>query len=589
MNVMKYGAMALALSCAALLSACGGGGGDPGTPLNGGNNPNPTTATVTQLRMTLDTSTVNNGAMSNVTATVTTLNANSQAVSGATVAYSIQDQSASSTDVSAFIQTATTTTGDNGSSTAEVNLGSDKSNRVVTITATSGGRSISRTINVRGSVISASAETQVDAGASKTIVFTVQDSNNNGIADTPIVIEAAASGLGTRSVKTDSNGSYSYTYTVPNSPGNTIVFNVSAAGTSKQYGVAIKAPSTVLPAPDLSNGVTPALQVNPNVIAVNTLGSSANRQQVVATFENSSGQPIANMRVIFKLAGANAAAVGGEFSSGAITGTSVQYSDGDGKVQTFYVPGTRSSPNNAISIVACYGVDDAAAQACDPARTLTKAITIADEAVSVTIGTDGLLSPEDATLSYAQRFVIKVVNSAGQPKAGLTVSAQINTVNFMKGQFSRTGSEWARTSGAVVVCSKEDLDDDDRIDVGEDLDHDGRLEPIRADVSLTAVDGWVTNADGVVLVKMSYPKNVAGWMNVNIQASSLVGGSEGRASRQQQLAVLVDDVKAEGDPAFRFSPYGTVITNQTLGANTTAPDGTILPSGTVLTPCQNWN
>lgn len=591
---MKSRVIALSMGLLMALAGCGGGGGDPGcevgTTCGGGG----TVQTIGQLRMTLSPTTVNNGAMTSVVATVTALTSSSQAVSGAEVEYTVQDSSAVGEDTGAFIESAVAPTGTDGRTSATVNLGSDKSNRAITVTASAGGRTVSKTINLRGSAISATLTNSVDPLTSQTIVFTVQDSNNAAIEDTPITVEA--SGLGVRTGQTDSNGSFSYAYTVPNSPGNTLVFTVSAAGVSKQYGVEIKAPASVLPAPVLTGGLTTSLQVNPNVVAINAVSSTANRMQVVANFEDSAGRPVRNVRVSFRLDGVTASAVGGQFSSGPITGSDVQYSDADGKVQTFYIPSTRSSPNNAISVKACFGSTDAEALACSGSGLLSaksQPITIADEAVSVSIGTDGLLIDEAESLSYAQRFVIKVVNSAGQPKAGLSVSAQINTVNFFKGFYTRSvgDDQWRVLSGNSFQCAKEDLDDDDRLDsspVNEDLDFDGRLEPIRADVSLTATNGWVTNEDGLVIVKMSYPKNVATWMTINLQATSLVGGSEGRASRQQVLGALIDDVKAEGDPAFRLSPYGVVTSNVTLTANRLMPDNiTTLPSGTVLTPCLN--
>lgn len=592
---MKSRLIALSMGLLMALAGCGGGGSDAGCSVYapGCEDPETPAAEVAQLRMSLSVTNVSNGAIADVVATVTALTSTNKAVPGVDVVYSVDDGSAASDDSGAFIESSGGVTGENGQTTATVDLGSDKSNRVITVTATAGGRTVSKTINVQGSVISATPNTLVDPATSETIAFTVTDSNGAPIVATPIVVEAI--GLGVRSGQTDINGAFSYTYNVPNSPGNSFAFTVSAAGVTKQYPISIKSAAQVLPAPVLTGGLTQALQVNPNVVAVNSEGSETNRMQVVASFEDSAGRPIPNMRVSFRLTGVNAAAVGGKFSNGPITGTPALASDADGKVQTFYIPATRSSPNNAISITACYGTTDAEAQNCTANAAMSgapmaKPITIADEAVSVSIGTDGLLINEVESLSYAQRFVIKVVNSAGQPKAGLTVSGQINTVNYYKGYYVRGSENWFKPVGGNFMCAKEDRDDDDRLDstpVNEDLDHDTRLEPIRADVSLTAPNGWVTNADGLVLVKMSYPKNVATWMTINLQASSLVGGSEGRASRQQLLNALVEDVKAEGLPAFAESPYGTVTTDITLGANRTMADGTVLTSGTVLTPCLN--
>lgn len=585
--MIKLKSWLLAALVSLTVTGCGGGGG--GSVFDGGTD-TPGTETVSQLRMTLSSANVSNGSLDDVTATVTALNSSNQAVEGVDVEYSVEDASPLADESGAYIGDVNAITDTNGRSTAVVSLGEDKSNRVITVRAVAaGGASISKTITVRGSKIVEAGNTLVDPGDSESIVFTVQDSN--GLGQPGVEIAVQANGLGTQNGTTDSSGTYTYTYTVPNSPGSTLLFTATAAGVSKQFDVAVSQPAQTLPAPDVSGGVSSSLQVNPNVVAVNTAGSSANKMQVVASFESTASLPIKNMRVSFRLDGNTATAVGGSFSNGPITGTPVAYSDADGKVQVFYIPGTNSSPNNAISIKACYGETDAEALNCS-GSSMSKAITIADEAVSVTIGTDGLLIDETATLSYAQKFVIKVVNSAGQPKAGLTVSAQINTVNYYKGFYARIADKWTSDQTRRIQCAKEDLDDDDQLDLlpaNEDLDFDGTLEPVRADVSLAAEgNNWVTNADGVVIIKMSYPKNVATWMNVRLQATALVGGSEGRASRQQILSAPIDAINDEASPAFQLSPYGVVIADQTLSTDRLMPNGTTtLTSGTTLTPCRN--
>lgn len=574
---------------AATLASCGGGGGDSGDSLYGdGTTAAPPSASVSQLRMTLTASNVTNGSLADVVATVTALDGASRAVSGADIEYSVEDSSTVAENAGAYVGLNTPTTDAQGKSTATVALGTDKSNRVITVVATAaGGVTVRKDITIRGSKIDASGQTLVDPGDQETITFTVQDSNGQGQSEIPISVQS--SGLGTQSGATDGSGVFTYTYTVPNSPGGTLVFTISAAGVTRDFEVSISQPAEVLPAPVLTGGVTASLQVNPNVVAVNTEGSEANKMQVVASFESTARLPIANMRVSFRLDGETASAVGGKFSNGPITGTPVAYTGTDGKVQVFYIPGTSSSPNDQITVKACYGATDDEAEDCTGAS-LIERFTIANEAVSVSIGTDGLLLDEDASLSYAQRFVIKVVNSAGQPKSGLTVSAKINTVNYFKGFYYPVSGGWSNED-TTFRCAKEDLDDDDRLDTSptnEDLDFDKKLEPVRADVSLVATNGWVTNADGIVIVKMSYPKNVATWMTVNLQATALVGGSEGRASRQQILYALQKDLEAETRPPFRDSPYGVEINSVELTEDRLMPNEvTTIPSGTTLTPCRN--
>jgi hypothetical protein len=564
---------------AAALVACGGGGGSAGTSKYGDDTPVPTTAVVSDLRMTLSSTSVTNTTSTPVTVTVTAVGANAQVLPAVPVSYSLAGSGLLTVDSS--------TTTAQGKSTASVDLGDDRANRTIAITATAGGKTVVKYISVVGSKIESSvASSLVDPLADSTVVFVVKDANGSTQSDVPISVSATG-GLPAAQGRTLNDGTFVYSFKAPNLPGSTLVFTASAAGVIKQQSVNVKAPAQTVPDANLS-GLAASLQANPNVIAVNSAGSTTNKVQLIAIFEDASGNPIPNVRVKFRLA-SSSQTYGGEFTNGPITGTDVAISGADGKVQVSYIPGTRSSANNAVQIEACYGVNEAAVSVCNANAILSKDITIADEPVSVTIGTDGLLEDEKSTLRYVQYFVMQVVNSAGQPKSNVEVSAQVTPVNYRKGYYVRSGSKWV--IGDSVECPKEDLDDDDRIDsfpASEDLNHSNNLEPRRADVALTPVSGTKTNAEGVVLFKMAYPKDKGSWMDVLITATSVVGGSEGRATRTQSLAVLASDISAEGAPAFVESPYGTETGAVTLGANRTAPDGTLQTSGSTIQPCANY-
>lgn len=578
----KFKWMAIGLIVMSSLSGCGGGGDSAGCDKYKGCDTATTEATVSELRMALSSTSISNVTTTPVTATVTAVGSNGQVIPGVTVSYSVTGNGLLT------LESASTDT--RGRNVAEVDLGDDKSNRSIVITATAGGKSVTKYLAVVGSKIEVtSAPTPVDPATSSAVEFAVLDASGNPQANLEINVSATG-GLPSVSGFTDSDGLFTYNYTVPNSPGSSLVFTARAAGVVKQQGVSIKAPAQVVPDADLT-GVSPSLQANPNVVAINTSGSTTNKIQMIANFEDVSGVPIQNVRVKFRLSSSGDTSVAGQFSNGGsvTTGTPIVLSGTDGKAQVFYIPGDRSSANNAVIIQACYGANDAEANACT--RTLSQPITIADEAVSVTIGTDGLLVDETTALRYAQYYVVQVANSAGQPKSNVEVSAQISTIDYRKGSYSRPVDKWVFTSGSPFVCAKEDLDDDDRLDTSpavEDIDHDNQLEPKRADVTLTAVNGFRTNADGIVLFKMAYPKDKASWVSVNITATALVGGSEGRANRMQVLAVPATAINAEADPAFRFSPYGVVTSTVTLTADRTTPDGTVQTNGTSLTPCRNY-
>jgi hypothetical protein len=318
---------------------------------------------------------------------------------------------------------------------------------------------------------------------------------------------------------------------------------------------------------------------------------------VLATVKTNDGNPVPNARVMFKLAGPTVKE--GRFTTGSVSGTSVSYTGADGKVEIAYIPGSTPTSTQALSIVACFGDTVATAQACS--NPVSREITVTRDPVSVYLGTDGLVG-DDGAQSYVRNYVVQVVDQSGKAMSNVRVAADLNTVDFRKGSYGRPGSKWTTefsdnagdpVTSHYLVCPKEDLDDDDQLDAAaEDFNHSGRLEPRRAAVALSFTDAngnvtsnQFTNASGQVYLRLVYPKSVATWVKIELTATAIVSNSEGRDSTREVLRALVDDLNAEGAPAFVYSPFGVVVTSQAWGA-ATFPDGTAAPSGTIA-PCNN--
>lgn len=584
-TMMKRFARSVAgLLLAVSLASCGGGGGDSGCDRYEGCDPvDPGVGAVSAITMNLSSTTLSNVSAVPVTATVTVVGAGGKTLEGVEVEFVV--------DQDAVYSRADTATDTSGRNSAVIDVGDDKSNREITVTATAGGKLVSKKITVTGSKIDATATPAlIDPLQAGKVAFAVTDAAGQPQAGVEIAV-TGSNGLPARSGQTDDQGFFEYAFTAPNLAGGTILqITATAAGVSKSQSVEIKAPAQVTPNANLTNA-SPSLQVNRTSVPVNDSGSSTNKIQVVSTFKTTGGVPIPNVRVIYKIAGFTA--VGGTFSNSdgnsVTAGTPIALSGSDGRSTVFYIPETIASPNNQVLIQACYGESDADAQACASVRTLTQAVTVANEAVSVSIGTDGLIIDQAAELSYAQRYVVKVTDSAGNAKAGVVVSGVITTVNYRKGLFGRVSGFWVPAN--VAECAKEDLNDNDTIDAGEDLDQDGRLEPVRASVSFQPVGGGATattNDKGNAIFELSYPKDKAYWNTVKIDVTGLVSGSEGRATRTQVLNYLIDDAKDEGLPAFYESEYGVITDTVTLTANRTTPNGTLQTSGTELLPCANF-
>jgi hypothetical protein len=257
------------------------------------------------------------------------------------------------------------------------------------------------------------------------------------------------------------------------------------------------------------------------------------------------------------------------------TGTSLVYSNADGIALSTYTAGTRSSPTNGLTIRACWALVDFAAGTCP--NQVTTTLTVANEPVSIAIGTDNTIGQGDSGLSYVKRYVIQVADSSGVAKSGVQITASIDLLEFMKGEWLSARPWFQVLAGndpgvnpleerqdslsapdpTANVCPNEDNNRNNALDAGEDRDADGQLEPRKADVVVSYPSGNTTNTDGTVIVQIKYPKNVATWVNFDLKVSAGVSASEGVAHWTGTLPFLASDISNENvAPPFQFSPYG---------------------------------
>ena len=159
----------LALATAVLVG-CGGGGasGDCVLCNNGGGGGG--TVTAADLSLALSAQSISNSGADTVTVTVTAVDASRNSLSGATVVISA--------DSGAVVSAAGKTTGADGVVTAAVGIGADKTNRSITLTATSGGITKTATLQVTGSKISTTYASNVTPGSVGNVVhYLVTDVN----------------------------------------------------------------------------------------------------------------------------------------------------------------------------------------------------------------------------------------------------------------------------------------------------------------------------------------------------------------------------------------------------------------------------
>ncbi len=538
--------------------------------------------TASDLSLVLSAPKLNNGGTSTITATAVAVDANRNALAGIPVTIKV--------DNSAVVTVSGSTTDTQGRVTGTVGIGADRSNRVVTVTASSGTLVRSSSFVVDGAELRASLAPRVNAGSTgNSIEYTLVDTNALPMAGQSVSVTAP--GLPSASGTTDVNGKYTYTYTAP---ATSVTFTATAAGATRVSTVEVGS-GVIDPAPAVPQSAS--VTASPSVISVNSVGSTTNQVELRALFYGGNNQPIPRVRVRFDLDG-NSNSTDGVV---AWLGGDYAYSDANGVARATFTPGQRSSPTNGVTVRICYDVTDFPTTSCPNRSTTT--LTVVQEALAVSIRTNELIKEGAAKLTYIKEFVVMVVDSAGQAKADILITPSIDLPAYYKGYFVWNGtlSRWvqvmtldnaenyqwdatARRWNVVAaatppqpMCPQEDANRNGVREAPaytatapalalreEDLNWNGSLDARKSDVAIKMVGSSKTDANGLAIVQIEYGKDVATWVDyvITITASG-IAGTEARAT-YSGLRYGLGNLPAPGEavtdefaaPAFVVSPYG---------------------------------
>lgn len=507
------------------------------------------------ITLLLDRTNVGNAGSETVTATVTAVDAQRNVISGIPVTFTV--------DNNATVAAPSKQTDASGVVTGAVRIGADKSNRLITVTAKSDTLVRTATFSVTGTTIQSTALPALPAAGSSgnKVEYRVIDVNQSAMAG--VTINVSAPGLTSATGVTDANGGYVYSYTAPSSAGPIDITAVAAGKTAVQT---ITVPSGVSTVPAASPSVsTASLSASPSVVRVNTTTDRSNRTELRALFQGANNAPVKNVRVRFDLGG-DTNSIGGSIASD----TALVYSDAQGLAVTSYTPGERASPTNGLTIRACWDYNDFAVGTC-PNQVLTNLTAVSDP-LSITIGTDNTIGEGASKLTYVKRFVLLVVDAAGNPKSDVQITPSIDLLGYGKGAYvwNPATTAWELSyyldnavtvrgppgQGYAATCAAEDVNRNGLIDTGEDYNGNGQLDPRKSDVSISMVGSTRTDASGVAILQMEYPKNVASWVFYRISASA-AGVLSPPALYSSTLPVDGAAIKTESPPpAFVNSPYG---------------------------------
>ena len=562
------------LLLAAGMVACGGGGGSPGaTP-----GTNPSTPVASSFVYQLSKTSINNSGGDSTVLTVTALDASRNPVAGAAVAVAVDSGVYTPTsgqvaagDPGAPAGPAARTTDDNGQTTGTITVGANKTNRNIKVTMTVGGKTSTAEVTVTGAAITLTPVPATAApGGTVRLDVKVVDFSGAGVAAVPVTLGGTLGATGT--VNTDNAGVATITLAAaPNTVGS---YTVTASALGVQASRSVQVVSGTDSGIPAAIGTISAASISlvPNNVAPNGPGLTTNRSNIRVLFLNASNQAIMNVRVRFEIVPPGLGS--GEQIS---TGSATVYSDVSGEAIADYIPGTRSSPTDGVTIRACYGTNDAALANNACPNFVTKTLTVSARPLSITLGDNNTLAKGNGGLTYIKNFDIAVADAAGNPVVNAPISASVDIGYYGKGAFGgvypgQTVDEAftpANPSTPInnsldplpappatpfrVWCLNEDTNRNGALDTGEDINANRTLEPRKADVIISFVGSNTTNTSGRMTIQVEYPQNVATWLTYTVRATTSVAGSEGLVSKSYITDFIIGD---EANGSFLIAPYG---------------------------------
>ena len=361
--------------------------------------------------------------------------------------------------------------------------------------------------------------------------------------------------LGNSIVTTDANGEAS------------IQITSSSAGPAT---VSVEAVAGGDPAAQLEFEFVATTPAAINLATSSTRVSTGDTSTLVAAVTDLNGNPVKNTEVIFSSS---------DLRGGQINPASA-ISNSDGVATVTFTAGTLATEFEAIQILA---------QVINTSIVDDTNLTAVDRVLNVTIGSTDLIREINGETQYSLPFVVQVADGGGSPLENATVEVSVRPLTFSKGMFrvvnangllpeelaasdpdaNFSGDRYALRAPNVVECVAEDVNGNRILDVGEDINNNGSLDPqdpavVAADsVNEPTIDAGsiTTDATGSGFFAVIYPQSNAMWSTLEITARARALGAEAEASFRTILPVTAEELNDvnTGLPN-QVSPYGSQVT-----------------------------
>ncbi|MBE0623972.1 MAG: Ig-like domain-containing protein [Burkholderiales bacterium] len=275
-EISRFAASFFLAATLAALTGCGSGQAIPTVPLPAPTDP-ATGPAVASIQLLASSPQIPSSGASVVDLTAIVLSATGQAISGKTVTFSKgTDSSAFFTDISGSGVSDT-----NGQVTAKLNLGGNKANRTIAISATADAATADNSVDVTGTTITISGNSSLAFGATTTLTFSVKDSAGTPLPNMTVGVASTTGNtisLTPSTGITNSSGQITATVTAAVAADDTI--SASAAGASATQILTISSASFAFTTPtantDINLNTATPVSVNWKAAGVPVVGSTVN-------------------------------------------------------------------------------------------------------------------------------------------------------------------------------------------------------------------------------------------------------------------------------------------------------------------------
>jgi hypothetical protein len=596
-----------------------------------------TTVTVatTQQTLTLSTSlpqiASNGSTTANLTATL--LDANNNAVSGATVNFSAN---------SGVLTGAPVVTDVNGRAVVQLNAGNGSyQDRTITVSATSGSSTAQIQVAVVGTSLTITGPSNLVLGQSGTFTVALVDSGGAGIAGQTVMLKSANGNTIPVSVTTSSTGQATFTFTGVAGGADTITGtalgqSATASITVSAQSFAITAPAANAQIPIGTNSTVTAKWTDGsgNPVVGHTISFATTRGTVSAatavtgaggtasiTVSSSSAGPatiqattdtsvtttvivdfIATTPATISLqASPDVVGLSGQstvsatvrdandnlvpnqtvnfllhdITQGSLSVASAQ-TNAQGQATAIYTATNTASATNGVQITATIQ---------NTAITAQTTLTVGGQAVFLSLGTGNTIVVYSPT-QFLMPFTVQAVDASGNPVQNLLVTFSVRSLGYAKGAWVK-GSPWLQTISTlssdpdvfqlsgVNGCQTEDTNGNGVLDPGEDYNGNGVLDP--GSVANTAV---LTGTFGGVVLNQSTTTGTDGTAGVSVLYP------------QDHAAWVAVEVTAsatvQGTQSSTSTKFWLPMLASDISSATVSPPGQVSPYGVAAT-CLNPN